>query len=516
MTDFATQFFTHVDSSVSQYINELGEAVAIPSVSADLPTHLPDIIKMMDWTKAYIERLGGWVELMPNPKGTDDNGHELPPILLAEFKATENSDTKKTVCCYAHLDVQPAAKEDGWDSDPFVLTERDDKLYGRGSTDDKGPALSWLWVIEAHRKLGVSLPVNIKLMFEGMEESGSDGMFEAIQLLSKEGKFLNDVDFFCISDNYWLGAKTPCLTYGLRGLAYFSVSVQCCKQDLHSGVLGGTVHEAMTDLVQLMSSLIDSQGNILVEGIMDDVAPITPEEDKLYDDIDFDCESYKKENKIASVSNKLLHEDKKSLLMARWRYPTLSLHGIEGAFAGPGAKTVIPAKTIGKFSLRLVPDQDPNRIEKCVVEHLNKKFAELKSPNKMEVTMLHGAKSWLSDPKHPNFEAAARATKKVYGSLPDYTREGGSIPITTAFEEATKMNVCLLPVGACDDMAHSQNEKYNKRNLINGVKVLGMYLHELGNLKGPKPSSCRCVELTDEELMEPGAFLRGFKCKCVM
>ena len=516
MTDFATQFFTHVDSSVSQYINELGEAVAIPSVSADLPTHLPDIIKMMDWTKAYIERLGGWVELMPNPKGTDDNGHELPPILLAEFKATENSDTKKTVCCYAHLDVQPAAKEDGWDSDPFILTERDDKLYGRGSTDDKGPALSWLWVIEAHRKLGVSLPVNIKLMFEGMEESGSDGMFEAIQLLSKEGKFLNDVDFFCISDNYWLGAKTPCLTYGLRGLAYFGVSVQCCKQDLHSGVLGGTVHEAMTDLVQLMSSLIDSQGNILVEGIMDDVAPITPEEDKLYDDIDFDCESYKKENKIASVSNKLLHEDKKSLLMARWRYPTLSLHGIEGAFAGPGAKTVIPAKTIGKFSLRLVPDQDPNRIEKCVVEHLNKKFAELKSPNKMEVTMLHGAKSWLSDPKHPNFEAAARATKKVYGSLPDYTREGGSIPITTAFEEATKMNVCLLPVGACDDMAHSQNEKYNKRNLINGVKVLGMYLHELGNLKGPKPSSCRCVELTDEELMEPGAFLRGFKCKCVM
>lgn len=490
--------------------------MAIPSVSADLPTHLPDIIKMMDWTKAYIERLGGWVELMPNPKGTDDNGHELPPILLAEFKATENSDTKKTVCCYAHLDVQPAAKEDGWDSDPFILTERDDKLYGRGSTDDKGPALSWLWVIEAHRKLGVSLPVNIKLMFEGMEESGSDGMFEAIQLLSKEGKFLNDVDFFCISDNYWLGAKTPCLTYGLRGLAYFGVSVQCCKQDLHSGVLGGTVHEAMTDLVQLMSSLIDSQGNILVEGIMDDVAPITPEEDKLYDDIDFDCESYKKENKIASVSNKLLHEDKKSLLMARWRYPTLSLHGIEGAFAGPGAKTVIPAKTIGKFSLRLVPDQDPNRIEKCVVEHLNKKFAELKSPNKMEVTMLHGAKSWLSDPKHPNFEAAARATKKVYGSLPDYTREGGSIPITTAFEEATKMNVCLLPVGACDDMAHSQNEKYNKRNLINGVKVLGMYLHELGKPKGPKPSSCRCVELTDEELMEPGAFLRGFKCKCVM
>lgn len=175
--DFATPFFQHVDASIPQYIAELGEAVAIPSVSADLPTHLPDIIKMMEWTKAYVEKLGGWVHLLANPKEKDDSGHDLPPILLAEFKAAENSKTKKTVCCYAHLDVQPAAKEDGWDSDPFVLTERDEKLYGRGSTDDKGPALSWLWVIEAHRKLGKDLPVNVKLMFEGMEESVSSLCF---------------------------------------------------------------------------------------------------------------------------------------------------------------------------------------------------------------------------------------------------------------------------------------------------------------------------------------------------
>lgn len=130
----------------------------------------------------------------------DEDGNELPPILLAEFKSENDWENKKTVCCYAHLDVQPAQMEDGWISDPFVLTERDDKLYGRGATDDKGPALSWLWVIEAHRKLGVDLPVNVKLMFEGMEESGSVGMFEAIQMLSKEGEFLSDVDFFCISD----------------------------------------------------------------------------------------------------------------------------------------------------------------------------------------------------------------------------------------------------------------------------------------------------------------------------
>jgi nonspecific dipeptidase len=147
---------------------------------------------------------------------------------------------------------------------------------------------------------------------------------------------------------------------------------------LFAGVLGGTVYEAMTDLVQLMGSLVDSSGTILVDGVMDSVKPLTEEEEKLYETIEFDPESYKEENKIKSVSDKLLHDDKKSLLMARWRYPTLSLHGIEGAFAGKGAKTVIPAQVIGKFSLRLVPDQDPKQIEKLVTAHLEKEFEKVR------------------------------------------------------------------------------------------------------------------------------------------
>jgi acetylornithine deacetylase/succinyl-diaminopimelate desuccinylase-like protein len=130
--------------------------------------------------------------------------------------------------------------------------------------------------------------------------------------------------------------------------------------------------------------------------------------------------------------------------------------------------------------------------------------------------MIHGAKAWLSSPKHPNYEAAAAAQKIVYGEEPDYTREGGSIPLTSTLEDATGMNVLLLPIGACDDQAHSQNEKYNISNMMKGIKVLGMYLYELGKIRGPKPSSCRCVELTPEELMIPGAFMKGFRCKCEM
>jgi acetylornithine deacetylase/succinyl-diaminopimelate desuccinylase-like protein len=247
---------------------------------------------------------------------------------------------------------------------------------------------------------------------------------------------------------------------------------------------------------------------------MDDVAPVTPEEEALYETLDFDVEEFKDECRVKTVSDKLLFDNKKDLLMHRWRYPTLSLHGIEGAFSGAGAKTVIPAKVIGKFSLRLVPDQDPKRIEKCVTDHLEKVFKSLGTPNKMSISNLHGAKAWLSDPKHPNYEAASRAVVKVYGRKPDYTREGGSIPIASAFEDSTGMNVLLLPVGACDDMAHSQNEKYNCSNLVNAIKVLGLYLHELTEIKGPKPSTCRCIPLTDEEMMVPGAFMRGFNCKC--
>lgn len=143
---------------------------------------------MMDWTKGHIERLGGKANLVANPVGTADRA--LPPILLGEFVVDPK---KKTVCVYGHLDVQPAAKEDGWNTDPFTLVEKDGKLYGRGSTDDKGPALSWLWIVEAHQQLGVELPVNIKICYEGMEEFGSDGLFELIRDESKPGKFLNDV-----------------------------------------------------------------------------------------------------------------------------------------------------------------------------------------------------------------------------------------------------------------------------------------------------------------------------------
>lgn len=466
--------FKYIDEHQELYIKRLAEWVAIQSVSA-IPEKRDETTAMVKFVAKEVERLGGTVELVDIGQQTLPDGSKipLPPILLATLG---NDPKKKTVCIYGHLDVQPAKIEDGWDTEPFTLVEKDGKLYGRGSTDDKGPVLAWLNCIEAFQKIKQELPINLVFCLEGMEESGSEGLDDLV--FARKDTFFKDVDFVCISDNYWLGKSKPCITYGLRGICYFYVEVACSDKDLHSGVFGGTIHEAMTDLITLLGKLVDKKGKILVHGIYDSVAPVSDEEKNMYQEIDFDVNEYCKD----VGAGQLLHSSKEQILMHRWRYPSLSLHGIEGAFDGAGAKTVIPKKVIGKFSIRLVPHMDPNVVEKQVVDHLTKAFAEHGSPNKMKVHMGHGAKAWLSDYNHPHYKAGRNATKTVFGVDPDMTREGGSIPVALTFEEATGKNVMLLPMGASDDGAHSQNEKFNRTNYIQGTKLLAAYLHEVSCL----------------------------------
>jgi len=467
--------FKHVDNNEDLYVKRLADSVAIQSVSA-WPEKRGECKRMITTTADQMKsQLGCEVEIVDIGNETLPNGKEipLPPILLATLG---NDPKKKTLCVYGHLDVQPAEIEDGWDTEPFVLTEKDGKLFGRGSTDDKGPVLCWFNCIEAYQKLNIEIPVNLKFIFEGMEESGSIGLDELIYKL--KDTFLKGVDFVCISDNYWLGKKKPCITYGLRGLSYFMVEVECTDRDLHSGVFGGSVHEAMGDLIHIMSKLVDVKGNILIPGVMDMVRPVTADEKEIYEKIDFDIDVYK--NDIGCVG-KLMKETKEGVLMNRWRFPSLSLHGIEGAFSGTGAKTVIPRKVIGKFSIRLVPDQHPDKIKEQVTEYLEELHKKRGSPNKLKVMMEHGGKPWLADYNTPNFVAGRKAMQKVFGVEPDLTREGGSIPVTLTFQDATGKSVMLLPVGACDDGAHSQNEKFDRINYMNGIKVMAAYLQELAS-----------------------------------
>ncbi|KAL8589235.1 Metallopeptidase M20 [Nucella lapillus] len=466
--------FKHIDNNQEKYVELLREAVAIKSVSA-WPETRPEIRRMVTWTKELLEKLGAKCQLKELGQQTlpDKTKIELPPVLLGNLGSDPK---KKTLLVYGHLDVQPAAKDDGWDTEPFELTEVDGKLYGRGSTDDKGPVLDWINAVQAMQELKMDIPVNLKFIFEGMEESGSEGLDDLV--FSLKDSFLKGTDYVCISDNYWLGKKKPCITYGLRGICYFFLEVECANMDLHSGVFGGTVHEAMTDVIALMGSLVDVKGKILVPGVCDRVKALTPEEEALYGPIEFDMVDYQKD----IGAKKLIHDNKQDILMHRWRYPSLSLHGIEGAFSGSGAKTVIPRKVIGKFSIRLVPDQDPKEVEKHVTAYLEKVHKEGGSPNHIKVSMGHGGRPWVSDFNHPNYVAGRQAMKKVFGVEPDLTREGGSIPVTLTFQEATGKNVMLLPIGSCDDGAHSQNEKINRSNYINGIKVLAAYMDEISKV----------------------------------
>eukprot|EP00854_Cymbomonas_tetramitiformis_P021716 gene21716-26118_t len=481
--DVTEELFAFLTNNLDTYVERLSEFVAIPSVSAEADRR-PECVRAVEWYKSWCEKLGGHTQMRPNPLKTQQMGSEtveLPPILLAEF----GGDPKlPTLLVYGHLDVQPAALSDGWNTEPFVLTEKAGLMYGRGSTDDKGPVCAWLWVIEAHKKLDKPLPVNIRLIAEAMEESGSIGLSELVRELAFPGGYLDPkvIDHICISDNYYVGNK-PCLTHGLRGNCYFEINVRCSTSDLHSGVFGGSIHEAMTDLVKIMSTLIDSSGKILIEGLEKDVAPLGEGEIEALEAMDFDLDTYKSEVGVRGVSDKLLFEgDKAKTLMSRWRYPTCSLHGIEGAFDGPGAKTVIPRNVTGKFSIRLVPNMEPDKVKECVEKYVKKEWAKLHSPNPMTIEMTKGSFPWYRDPNADNFLAARRATMRVHGVEPQLTREGGSIPITLELEAVTGAVCVMFPIGASDDMAHAQNEKLGRANYLNGMKCLGAYVHELAAL----------------------------------
>jgi len=308
-----------------------------------------------------------------------------------------------------------------------------------------------------------------------MEESGSEGLDDLIKAEAGPGKFFDGVDCVCISDNYWLNTRTPCLTYGLRGLTYYKIKVSGPARDLHSGVFGRTVHEPMTDLIQLMSRLVTPQGEILIPGVDDLVAPLTQQEKARYDRLDYGVSDVE----YSAGAQIALSTDKSTVLMNRMRYPSLSLHGIEGAFSAPGAKTVIPACVAGKFSIRLVPNQTPDNINPLVEKYIKAEFAKLKSKNTLELEALHGGKPWVADVDHWNYRAATKATEAVYKKTPDLTREGGSIPVTLTFAEALGVNVLLLPMGRGDDGAHSTNEKLDRSNFIEGTKLLGTYLYEV-------------------------------------
>ncbi|XP_063307688.1 beta-Ala-His dipeptidase-like [Pelobates fuscus] len=463
--------FQYINDHQDEYVQRLKDWVAVESDSSD-PEKRDLVNHMMQLTKDFIVKLGGKVEMAELGEQEHPSGKKiiLPPVILAEIG---NDPNKPTVCFYGHVDVQSAKKEDGWLTEPYSVVEKDGNLYGRGTSDDKGQILALLHAVEAVNTIG--LPVNVKFIIEGMEEVGSDGLDKLVE--DKKDTFLSNVDYIVVTDTPWL-SKKPGITYGARGNCYFTLEVQGARRDLHSGGFGGTVYEAMSDLIYLLDTLVDVKGHILIPGIYDAVAPLNEKEIKLYKELEFNLKDLEADTGIS----KFLHDTKEELLLYRWRYPSLSIHGIEGAFSGTGTKTVIPAKVIGKFSIRQVPNMNPSVVEKQVADYLQSKFAERKSPNKINVTMVIGAKPWLADMNEPQYLAASKAVKRVFNTDADMIRAGGTIPIAKNFEEVLGKSVMLLGIGGPDDAAHGQNEKISKYNYIEGTKLYATFLQELASI----------------------------------
>ncbi|XP_037533120.1 cytosolic non-specific dipeptidase [Nematolebias whitei] len=469
-----TELAQYVDSHQEEYVEALRDWVAIESDSSDI-LRRPDLHRMMDVVAQKLQLMGGTVQLVQVGEQELPGGQtlEFPKVVTAEFG---NDTNKHTVCAYGHVDVQPAKLEDGWATDPYNLTEINGNLYGRGASDNKAPVLAWIHAIETYQALNMELPVNVKFLIEGMEETGSNGLDAMI--LAQRDTFFSDVDYIIISDCGWR-SRRPALTYGTRGNCYFFAEVEGPKQDLHSGVYGGVVIEPMTDLIGILDTLISPSGKILIPGIREAVAPLSDEEWKMYQDIEFDMNYYKENIGVSQ----LMYNNKVDLLAHMWRYPTVSIHGIQGAFSASGTKTVIPAKVTAKFSIRQVPNMDPALVKKQVTDYLHSVFAKRKSPNKLEVTMVIGAKPWLADTQHPLYEAGKAAVKKVFNIDPDLIREGGTIPVAKTFQDVTGKSIIMLPIGGFDDGLHSQNEKISRYNYIEGTKLFIAFLNEVSQIK---------------------------------
>ncbi len=443
-----------------KHLEELSEFLRIPSISS-LSEHKEDIQSAAKWLADKLEKLN-----IENVSVDQTAGH---PVVYGEWLHAEG---KPTILFYGHYDVQPVDPLHLWESEPFNPVIRDNKLFARGASDDKGQVFMHLKMIEALFATEDTLPVNVKFIYEGEEEIGSPNLPAYVE----EHKAKLAADLILISDTGLYAPGKPAVCYGLRGLTGVQIDVRGAKGDLHSGLYGGGVQNAIHALTEILASFRDEHGTIQVEGFYDKVLPLSDEERQAYRELNFDEESLKQEVGV----NELFGEEGYSYLEQTWARPTLEVNGVFGGFSGEGIKTVLPAEAGAKITCRLVPDQDPNEIVALLKAHIEKH-----KPKGVEVTVSEFDKGapFLTPFDHPLIQAAGRSYERIYNVPTAFTRGGGSIPIVAAFDEILALPVVLMGFGLNSENFHAPNEHFHLENFDNGLRVLGDYLHEVSNLK---------------------------------
>jgi acetylornithine deacetylase/succinyl-diaminopimelate desuccinylase-like protein len=441
-----------------RFLTELKSLLRIPSIST-LPEHKGDCRRAAETLAAELTRIG-----MEHVRLIDTSGH---PLVYADWL---HAVAKPTALIYGHYDVQPTDPEDEWLSPPFDPTERDGNLYARGACDDKGQVWAQIKALESLLAANGSLPLNVRILFEGDEEVGGEGI--AAFVASKPPELRSD--FALVSDTELFAPGLPTLCVGLRGMIYTELEVRGARTDLHSGMYGGAAPNPFMALAQMLARLKDEEGRILIPGFYDDIIPPSSEELAAWRSLPFDEEQYR----IAEVgSRSLVGEAGYTVLERTWARPTLDVHGIPGGFIGAGAKTVIPAKALAKVSMRLVPGMTPAR-----TFALYKNYVSKIAPAgvDVEVRLIHSGDPCLIRVDNPYIQAATRALHEVWGRETVFIRSGGSIPIVGDFDRHLGIPSVMMGFGLPDDNIHAPNEKFHLKNFELGIESIVRFLEEAG------------------------------------
>lgn len=451
----------YIEEQSKRFEADLCEWLKIPSVSADKGKKQA-MRDAADWLTNRLEKLGMTTERI--------GIGEHHPIVYAE---SPKVDEAPTVLVYGHYDVQPAEADDPeWNTDPFEPVIRDNCVYARGASDDKGQSLTHVFSAEAWQATEGKLPVNLKYVIEGEEEVGSGGLHELLK--SNPEKLA--CDCIVVSDCAQYGPAQPAITYGLRGIAAFELRLTGPQGDLHSGVFGGAITNPANALMQMLGALVDERGKVTVPGFYDDVHPITETEHNQFALLPFDEKKF-----YASVGVKnAFGESGFTPNERRWARPSFDINGITSGYQDEGSKTIIPATASAKFSMRLVPEQDPKKI----TASLRNMLESLTPPGiQMELIEEHADRGIVLSLDSPYMEAAARSVEYAFNRPPVFTREGGSIPIIAAMFYKLNADVLLLGWGQNDDNIHGPNERFHLIDFHRGIKASARLLHEISRLK---------------------------------
>jgi acetylornithine deacetylase/succinyl-diaminopimelate desuccinylase-like protein len=459
MTDTA-RVFAGLDAYVSgvrqEFEERLAQLVEVPTVSMDLERK-PDIDRGADLAVEYLKNLGAHAEKVATPGN---------PVVMGNLV----TDPKHpTVVLYNHLDVQPADKEkDGWTTEPFTFVKDNETYRGRGTTDDKGPALTAMFAVRYAVDNGV--PLNFKFIWELEEEIGSPN-FEHFIKNEREELKTNSV---LVSDTIWIARNKPASPYGLRGLMGFTLSLKTGEKDTHSGTTGGAARNPIGELMQLVSQCYDARtGKVKIPGFYDDVKKPSTAEIKSYLASGFDARRFTKVYQFKSIRS----TDSARVLQSIMAEPTFEVHGLVGGYTGKGIKTIVPHWAEVKCSTRLVPNQNPAKIFRLIRD-----FVKQKNPD-VKITHEATLRPYLGQFQGPYAAAASEAMQYAFGEKPAFTREGGSIGAVVTMEKYLRVPIVFLGLSLPEHGYHEPNENYDWGQASGGIKMFVKYFSEIANLR---------------------------------